>query len=50
MRSFKLDLAFFKDLCVKSFGPRIWANAIEDSAKYTVSDFKGSNIIFSNGI
>ena len=50
MRSLKLDLAFFKDLCVKAFGPKIWSYAIKDEYKMKIEDIKGSNIIFSNGI
>lgn len=50
MRSFKIDLAFFREFCEDAFGAGTWAKVERKNNEYGGLELKGSNIIFTNGV
>lgn len=50
MRSFKLNLDFFRKFCADAFGAGTWAKVDIKNMEYGGLYDKSTNIIFSNGI
>lgn len=50
MRSFKMNLDFFREFCSDAFGPGTWAKVQRKNMQYGGLYEKSTNIIFSNGI
>jgi hypothetical protein len=50
MRSFRLNLDFFRKFCADAFGEGTWAKVDLKNLEYGGLYDKSTNIIFSNGI
>jgi hypothetical protein len=50
MRSFRIDLDFFRKFCSDAFGEGTWAKVDIKNMEYGGLNEKTTNIIFSNGV
>jgi hypothetical protein len=50
MRSYRVDLNFFKKFCSDAYGEGTWAKVTRKNIEYGGLNQRSSNIIFSNGV